>query len=743
MVDQGLDEVLAQLHDYGLEPFSKRNPTWVYGKLTRCKTAVDGVGEQTGWYVLHPYTTEKGVTLYFGAFGDWRSGESQKLKIKGTRLTSEERELMRARQEDAKRRAAENAEKAARKAARRASAMWERLPDKGRSPYLDRKQIVGINVRYGRKGGLLVPMKTAKAGVVGLQVIHPERQADTGRDKQYWPFGMQKDGAYCMVGPHPEPGEPILIAEGYATGVSLHMATSLTVCVAFDAGNLLPVGKAMRDEYPGRPLIFCADDDWKTTKPDKVTPWNPGVEKAENASVILGGQFVVPVFDAGREDKWTDWNDLHVAEGLDAVRRQVMAVVKPAADEGWRLLLRRTQNGGLSGHMINVSLILGNDERWDGVLGFDQFSSKTVKLRTPPYGGEPGEWTDLDDMLTTEWLAQQYNLLAKTGTVLEGVSVTASKNSFHPVRRYLDGLAWDHTPRLESWLHLIMGVPLTPYSMKVSKRWMLGAVARVMKPGAKVDNVIIFEGLQGEGKSTALSVLGGEWFMDTPFTLGDKEAYQMIRGKWIVELGELDAFNKADSTKAKQFFSASTDTFRESYGRRSADVPRQCVFAGTTNQEEYLKDTTGNRRYWPVMCTKVELEALREIRDQLWAEAVFCYHAGDIWWVTREERELFEVEQDARYTVDAWEYKILPFLEDYVGETVTSDQILGQALNLDYGHWGKPEQMRVGHIMHRLGWRRKRLNSSGKSNIRPWGYERPNSWRRSPQAVMEERESAF
>lgn len=732
MVDQGLDEVLAQLHDYGLEPFSKRNPTWVYGKLTRCKTAVDGVGEQTGWYVLHPYTTEKGVTLYFGAFGDWRSGESQKLKIKGARLTNEERELMRARQEDAKRRAAENAEKAARKAARRASAMWERLPDKGRSPYLDRKQIVGINVRYGRKGGVLVPMKTAKAGIVGLQVIHPERQADTGRDKQYWPFGMQKDGAYCMVGPHPEPGEPILIAEGYATGVSLHMATSLTVCVAFDAGNLLPVGKAMRDEYPGRPLIFCADDDWKTTKPDKVTPWNPGVEKAENASVILGGQFVVPVFDAGREDKWTDWNDLHVSEGLDAVRRQVMAVVKPAADEGWRLLLRRTQSGGLSGHMINVSLILGNDERWEDVLGFDQFSSKTVKLRTPPYGGEPGEWTDLDDMLTTEWLAQQYNLLAKTGTVLEGVSVTASKNSFHPVRRYLEGLAWDHTPRLESWLHQIMGVPLTPYSMKVAKRWMLGAVARVMKPGAKVDNVIIFEGLQGEGKSTALSVLGGEWFMDTPFTLGDKEAYQMIRGKWIIELGELDAFNKADSTKAKQFFSASTDTFRESYGRRSADVPRQCVFAGTTNQEEYLKDTTGNRRYWPVMCTKVELEALREIRDQLWAEAVFCYHAGDIWWVTREERELFEVEQDARYTVDAWEYKILPFLEDYVGETVTSDQILGQALNLDYGHWGKPEQMRVGHIMHRLGWRRKRLNASGKSNIRPWGYERPNSWRRSP-----------
>lgn len=737
MAEQGLNEVLAQLQDYGLEPFSKRRPDWVFGKLTRCKSSGDSMGEETGWYVLHPYTTEKGVTLYFGAYGDWRSGESQKLKIKGTKLTSEERELMRARQEDAKRRAAERAEKAARLAARRASAIWEKLPEKGRSPYLDRKQIVGINVRYGRDGRLLVPMKTVK-GIVGLQVIHPERQADTGRDKQYWPFGMQKEGAYCLIGPVPDPGAPILIAEGYATGVSLHMATSLTVCVAFDAGNLLPAGKAMRDEYPGRPLIFCADDDWKTTKADKVTPWNPGVEKANNAAVILGGLHVVPAFDGEREEKWTDWNDLHLSEGLDAVRRQVMAVVRPAADEGWRTLLYRTQSGGLSGHMINVSLILGNDECWKGVLGFDQFSSKTVKLKTPPYGGEPGEWTDLDDMLTTEWLAQHYNLLAKSGTVLEGVSVTASKNSFHPVRRYLNGLEWDGVPRLERWLHDVLGVPLSAYSSKVSKRWMIGGVARVMKPGAKVDSVMILEGLQGVGKSTALSVLGGEWFMDTPFTLGDKEAFQMIRGKWIVELGELDAFNKADSTKAKQFFSASVDTFRESYGRRTADVPRQCVFAGTTNQEEYLKDTTGNRRYWPVLCTKVDLDLLREIRDQLWAEAVFCYKAGDIWWVTKEEKDLFEEEQDARYTVDAWEYKILPWLEDYVGETVTSDQVLGGALNLDFGHWGKPEQMRIGHIMHRLGWRRRLLSPSKKSGRRQWAYCKPADWSASGQVGFKE-----
>ncbi|SDJ60652.1 VapE domain-containing protein [Pseudomonas indica] len=742
MADNPLDYVLDQLQAYGLEPISPRQ-SWVFGKLTRCPASGDKAGEKNGWYVLHEYMTEKGETLYFGAYGDWRQQESQKLKVKGTKLTPEERDLMRARQEEAKRKAAETKRHAARRAAKRAAGMWEKLPDKGRSAYLDRKQIIGFGVRYGRNGTCMVPMRTFVGGVVGLQVIHAERQADTGRDKQYWPAGMEKEGAHHLIGPRPEPGEPILVCEGFATGASLHMATSLCVAVSFDAGNLLPVGKALREEFPGRPLIFCADDDWKTTRPDKTTPWNPGVEKAENAAVILGGQFVVPVFAGEREEKWTDWNDLHVAEGLDAVRRQVMAVVRPRADGGWYDLLLRTSNGALCAHMINVSLILGNDERWKGVLGYNTFSSKTMALRTPPFGGQPGEWTDLHDMLTVEWLAQQYGLLVKSASVLEAVSVVASKNSFHPVRDYLEGLTWDGTARLESWLYLVCGVPLTSYSMKVAKRWMIGAVARIMRPGSKVDNVLILEGGQGEGKSTLLAILGGEWFMDTPFTLGDKEAFQMIRGKWIVELGELDAFNKADSTKAKQFFSASTDTFRESYGRRTADVPRQCVFAGTTNQEEYLKDTTGNRRYWPVLCEKVEHEALREIRDQLWAEAMFCYQAGDIWWVEKHEKAVFEEEQDARYTVDAWEHKILPWLEDYVGETVTSDKVLGEALNLDFGHWGKPEQMRVGHIMHRLGWRRERLPSSGKSKNRPWGYRRPKDWRRAAELPPQAKEMPF
>lgn len=720
-----LDDVLGQFADHGLEPAQPLT----FGKLTRCKTTQDKGKEKNGWYVIHEHRTEKNEILIFGSFGDWRTGDSNKIKVKPGRMSQEERDVMRARQEDAKRRAAEVAANAARRAANRAAGLFKRMPEKGRSAYLERKQIIGIRVRYApRTGALLIPMTTARDQIVGLQVIYPEKQADTGRDKSYWPHGMSKEGAYHLIGPHPEPGEPVLVCEGYATGASLHMATSFAVAIAFDAGNLSAVAKAMRERFPGRALIVCRDDDWKTKRPNGE-PWNPGEDKGSNAALIVGGQVVGPIFSGEREIKWTDFNDLHCAEGLDAVRRQVLAVVRPPAAGGWKDLLARTENGSLIAHMQNVELILGNDERWAGVIAFSAFSSKIVKLRTPPYGGGTGDWGDIDDIRVMKWLAQQYNLRVKASCVIEAVSVVAHDHSFHPVRNYLNKLEWDRVPRLYTWLNTVMGVAQSGYSAKVGKRWMISAVARVMRPGCKADSVMILEGGQGEGKSTAMSILGGDWFMDTPFALGDKDGFQAIRGKWIIELGELDSFNKAESTKAKQFFSASTDTYRESYGRRTNDVPRQCVFVGTTNQDEYLKDATGNRRYWPVACTKVDLEQLREIRDQLWAEAMFCYEAGEIWWVNRDETAMFSEAQDERFVVDEWEGPILNWLEEsQIGETTSGSEVLASALKLDFGHWGKPEQMRVGAIMHRLGWRRVRLPALAKSGQRPWAYKKPQGW---------------
>ncbi len=737
-----LDDVLKQLQDYGLRPATPL----VVGKRVRCEAENDKAPEKTGWYVIYEHLTSDHRTIYCGAYGDWRQGEKgswQRIKPKGGRLSAEDREVMKKRAEDGQRKAAEAEARKHRTAARRAAAMWKKLPEKGTSLYVERKRVVAFGLRYSKKSGAaLVPMRRVKDGQLsGLQVLYPQVQADTGRDKSYWPYGLEKEGAAHIIGPDPEPGDVVLVCEGYATGASLHMATNLPTVVCFDAGNLLPVGKALRERYPGRQLLFCADDDWKTVINGK--PHNTGRIRAENAATVTGGQVVLPVFDNDREERWTDFNDLHCAEGLETVRRQVMAAVKPAADEPWREQLLYTAKGGMVAHAFNVALILGNDRRWKGVIAYDSFSSKIRKLKTPPYGGAPGDWSDLDDVRVTLWLADVYGLCVKSATVLEAVNAVAHDNAFHPVRQFLDGLAWDGTPRLEQWLQNHLGVADSEYVRRVGKRWMVSAVARVFSPGCKADSVLILEGLQGAGKSTSMAVLGGEWFMDTPFNLGDKDGYQAIRGKWIVELGELDAFNKAESTRAKQFFSASVDTYRESYGRRVLDVPRQCVFVGTTNQDEYLKDDTGNRRYWPVTCTRVDIEGLRASREQLWAEAVAAYRAGDVWWVERDEAELFAAEQDKRYQADMWEEPIIHYLmHQHIGDAVTGAHILEKALNIDPSHWGKPEQMRVGKIMHRLKWPRRR-KGSGPGGVRGYEYQKPNDWKRGQQPMPLKKESAF
>lgn len=737
-----LDDVLKQLQDYGLRPATPL----VVGKRVRCEAENDKAPEKTGWYVIYEHLTSDHRTIYCGAYGDWRQGEKgswQRIKPKGGRLSAEDREVMKKRAEEGQRKAAEAEARKHRTAARRAAAMWKKLPEKGISLYVERKRVVAFGLRYSKKSGAaLVPMRRVKDGQLsGLQVLYPQVQADTGRDKSYWPYGLEKEGAAHIIGPDPEPGDVVLVCEGYATGASLHMATNLPTVVCFDAGNLLPVGKALRERYPGRQLLFCADDDWKTVINGK--PHNTGRIRAENAATVTGGQVVLPVFDNDREERWTDFNDLHCAEGLETVRRQVMAAVKPAADEPWREQLLYTAKGGMVAHAFNVALILGNDRRWKGVIAYDSFSSKIRKLKTPPYGGAPGDWSDLDDVRVTLWLADVYGLCVKSATVLEAVNAVAHDNAFHPVRQFLDGLAWDGTPRLEQWLQNHLGVTDSEYARRVGKRWMVSAVARVFSPGCKADSVLILEGLQGAGKSTSMAVLGGEWFMDTPFNLGDKDGYQAIRGKWIVELGELDAFNKAESTRAKQFFSASVDTYRESYGRRVLDVPRQCVFVGTTNQDEYLKDDTGNRRYWPVTCTRVDIEGLRASREQLWAEAVAAYRAGDVWWVERDEAELFAAEQDKRYQADMWEEPIIHYLmHQHIGDAVTGAHILEKALNIDPSHWGKPEQMRVGKIMHRLKWPRRR-KGSGPGGVRGYEYQKPNDWKRGQQPMPLKKESAF
>jgi predicted P-loop ATPase len=398
-------------------------------------------------------------------------------------------------------------------------------------------------------------------------------------------------------------------------------------------------------------------------------------------------------------------------------------------DTNWQAKLRRKKIGNsIIPSLRNLKLILKHDEQWQGVLGYNEFSRKIVKLKKPPYCfSELGNWQDTDDLNTAVWLDEHYNLTASAQIVSEATKLIAQHHKFHPVRDYLTSLKWDGKSRVDHWLSVYLGVLDTKYAGMVGKTWLISAVARIMKPGCKADNVLILEGEQGAYKSTALRLLcqDNAWFNDTSFDLGSKDAFLAITGKWIIELAELDSFNKANSARAKAFFSSAVDTYREPYARHTVSVPRQCVFAGSVNKKTYLKDETGNRRYLPVKCTSIDIAGIKADRDQLWAEAYQMYMNGEQWWTDAND-PIIKEQQEARVKVDSWEITIAKYLDsiqepnEAMGTTnqkppvykpkneVTLTQLLTEALQIPINKQNRSVQTQVGNIMKELGWERER-----------------------------------
>ena len=234
----------------------------------------------------------------------------------------------------------------------------------------------------------------------------------------------------------------------------------------------------------------------------------------------------------------------------------------------------------------------------------------------------------------------------------------------------------------------------------------------IYEPGCQADHVLILEGPQGKGKSTALRILGEPFYSDDIAELGTKDASLGTAGVWIVELPELDAMTRAEVSKIKSFVSRRTDRFRPPYGRRLIEAHRQCVFAGSVNHGEYLKDETGGRRFWPVQCGSINLDTLRRDKDQLWAEAVDRYRKGERWWLdTQELINAATAEQEARYQPDPWEGVIGDWI-DGRSEVTTAD-VLREALYKQTGQWTRADEIRVGMILRCLNWEPVRRPSAG------------------------------
>ncbi len=764
-MSETLDHIYDQLRAAGLDVEKLE----ITGRIERCKVEGDRGASKSGWYALHDYRTAAGAPLIVGSYGNWRTGEKGKISLAGHKaLSSEERAALQRRIQADRKRADAFRKARASRASARATAMWHKLPTEGTAPYLERKGVKPYGVRYGTKGTVIVPVRDPAGTIYGLQVIYPSKEAGRreGSDKDFWPFGVQKTGHFHLIG-DPEAARQVLVCEGYATGATLHEASELPVVVAFDAGNLRPAAEAFKKRWPKAQLVFCADDDFLTVKP-KAAVDNPGVTYANAAALAVGGTVVVPRFAARGDRKLTDFNDLHAEEGLEVVRQQLaehLQTLQPRAERdlggqdrsakgastppsgsaggwdeksddqwpgSWRQRLARTQNGALKPDLYNLITILENDPVWKGMFRMNAFANQIYRAREAPYGAGPGEITDVDGTEIAAWLGDpdHYGLSVSSDRVLEAVEAVAMRRRFHPVLEYLEGLTWDGVSRLEHMMPDHFGTVRDEYTAAVGTNWLVSAVARVRRPGCKVDEMVILEGGQGLGKSSAVRTLcGEEWFAEMLESPQNKDFFQNLQGRWIIEIPELGAFNKADRNKIKSAVSAQDDTFRPSYGRYAKKFLRQCIFVGTTNDDTYLKDETGARRFMPVLCTEINLDGLRAQRDQLWAEADALYKAGHPYWKFPEQAAR---EQEARYDADAWEDPIVQWLDGRAREdsypphygtivdvdrpvkaTITSD-VMVHALGIEIGKHSKPDQMRVGAIMRRLGWRRKQQTFNGR-----------------------------
>lgn len=396
------------------------------------------------------------------------------------------------------------------------------------------------------------------------------------------------------------------------------------------------------------------------------------------------------------------------------------------AGSAWRKDLLRskppmnTTEGRILPVLANAIAAFRHAPEWGGVLAFNEFGHGTVALRPAPWGVVPkGEWTDHEDRLAAEWLQKQ-GVLVSVEVAGQAVQTAARDRPFHPVKTYLQGLQWDGVERIVSWLTTYLGAEHTEYSRAVGSRWLISAIARIFRPGAKADCCLILEGPQGIRKSTALRTLAGDYFTDELADLGSKDAAMQIRGVWIIELSELDSLSHSEVARIKAFMSRTTDRFRPPYGMRLVESARQCVFAGTVNHSTYLRDETGGRRFWPIACGRIDVDALARDRDQLWAEAKVRFGSGAVWWLeTADLVQMASDQQIERYEGDPWEEVVGPWVESRT--SVSISEVLEKCLQKAQGLWTQTDKNRAARCLRALGWERYRERQGLRLE---WRYRR-------------------
>lgn len=567
------------------------------------------------------------------------------------------------------------------------------------------------------------------------------------------------------------PKAPVLVVEGEKAADAAREITkdSPYVVVSWPSGSNAPM-LADWTSLHGRKVLLWPDADDKVWPDGSHTPNHlRGKRKEENEqpghkAMLKIGEYlvdhcpevkIISVYNLTRPDGW-DAHDA-LAEGMDyqqflafakpratlmakpsvAVKAEIMPDIPPAPPmesyevnvnlnvhdgspvptEGmwdkWQRLglqLTTTKNPVAVCNADNVSRVMEQDHEFKGRLWFDEFHKKVFTTwRT----GKLREFSDADFNKLVVLLQRDYGLTTiSPAAVKTAIGACAYDDIRNEPRDWMETLKWDGNTRIRKFLGDYMGCTQEheDYVQAISMNFWLSMIARVYKPGVKADNMIVLEGSQGKGKSTALNIIAGKWFVETSEDPRNKDFYQILQGALLVEIAELDSFSKADLNTIKKTMSCRVDRFRAPYAVAPADHPRQCIFAGSTNQDDYLKDPSGARRFWPTMTGEIDLKAIERDREQLFAEAVALHKDGWPHWTV--PKELAEEVQEDRYDSDPWEEPIRRWARDKKSFIIMD--VATDCLSFDMAQLKTTDSRRIGAIIRRLGYKNKtaRMGSS-------------------------------
>lgn len=645
------------------------------GKLHRFATNSEKRHSKDGWYVAHDDHRGKAA-----AYGSWRDNV-QRTWSNGTgrKLTRDELEEIGRQRDEAK----AQAEKARAATAIRAQRIYAKASDSGSSEYLDRKNLETPEgckyvsdldaVAFGFKpknpwkiSGLIIPMQDASGKIVNLQII-----AD-GLDKKLFMPESTTTGAFHIIGG--KPTRAVVIAEGIATAAAILPHSHCPVAVAFSAGNLPSVARIMRLKFPTAEIIIAADGD------------KAGREYAEKAVSGLEGKSRVISAPDGQDFYDAPFPDLDPCMSRQDLLDKL--IVKITDDGGQGKILPR---------MHNYLQIMAHAEEFAGKCAYNEFAEQSA------YDGKPltdSTITGVQALIEKHWISDK---VASTD-IDRAIRRVSESNPFHPVRDYLLSTKWDGVERVDSFFPDHLGTAESPYYSGAARCLFMGAVRRIFHPGCQMDSMVVLESPQGLGKSKLWETLAGEWYLDQTASIDSVDFFIAMRGKWFVDLGELDQFQKAEITRVKQVITLRNDDYRAKYARDNERKPRQSIFVGGTNSHEWISDHTGGRRFLPIAMGSepVDIPRLAAVRDQLFAEAVHHMQAGDWldWWKVPDA----ELQQERRMAEDIWTDPIQRYLSESQPAQIQTIEILTIVVKKHMDQCTRADAIRVGKIMHRLGW---------------------------------------